>query len=174
MAETHLIKPGRIYVIKPIVERFWPKVLVADDDSCWLWIGAREDNNYGIMHIELPKQNGVRKRRTVLAHRASFELHYGPPGEAHVLHECDNPPCVNPLHLFLGDDNDNVQDKIRKGRDLRGSRHQNSKLTEEIVREARRLYKSGMEIKAIAKKFGVCDSTMHPVVKGTAWVHVKD
>lgn len=86
--------------------RFWEKVMKTD--NCWLWIGARERGGYGCIQI---KHNNFR------AHRLSWELHHGTvPTGMHVLHTCDNPPCVNPTHLFLGTSLDNMADKVRKGR----------------------------------------------------------
>lgn len=75
---------------------------------CWLWIGGRFDSGYGKV------LRGAKKLR---AHRVSYELYVAPiPEGMHVLHKCDNPPCVNPNHLFLGTHIDNMRDMERKGR----------------------------------------------------------
>jgi hypothetical protein len=90
--------------------RFWEKV--KKTDGCWIWIGSRVSEGYGLFMV-----NG--KRRT--AHRFSWEFHNGEiPQGINVLHRCDNPPCVNPEHLFLGDQEDNIRDMMGKRRDRFG------------------------------------------------------
>lgn len=78
--------------------------------TCWEWQGCKNAEGYGITHMKAMTS-------TRLAHRISFMLHVGPiPTKAHVCHKCDNPPCVNPKHLFLGKDLENVRDMISKKR----------------------------------------------------------
>lgn len=90
-------------------ERFWS--FVEKTDSCWLWTGAKHPKGYGIFHL---------RGRTPRAHVLSWILHHGPvPRGLCVLHRCDNPPCVNPDHLFLGTPQDNTDDMTRKGRHWR-------------------------------------------------------
>ena len=86
------------------IERFWSKVDIKDDDSCWMWTAAKLVNfGYGAF--------GVRGSVVERAHRMSYYLVKGDiPKGLHVLHKCDNPPCCNPSHLFLGTDQDNVDD----------------------------------------------------------------
>ncbi len=77
-------------------------------ESCWIWRGALFASGYGKVSC------GEKKRR---AHRVAHELFIGPlPDDLHVLHRCDNPPCVNPTHLFLGTHIDNMRDMEAKGR----------------------------------------------------------
>jgi hypothetical protein len=91
---------------KPWPGRFWEKVLKTD--GCWVWIAARNPLGYGLASVE---------SRTIKAYRVSWELSNGPiPKGLCVLHRCDNPPCVNPDHLFLGTIRDNNIDRQRKGR----------------------------------------------------------
>jgi hypothetical protein len=92
---------------EPLSVRFWR--FVEKTESCWLWRGGRiSKTGYGTTSV-------MRKR--ILAHRASWELHNGPiPSGLWVLHTCDNPICVNPAHLFLGDRADNMRDAFQKGR----------------------------------------------------------
>lgn len=80
--------------------------------GCWLWIGSLRDNGYGLYS---PRVNG--KRRTASAHRWSWELRHGPiPAGMQANHKCDVPSCVNPDHLFLGTQSDNMKDACRKRR----------------------------------------------------------
>ena len=100
--------------------RFWNKVAVLEDaDACWLWLAARDKNGYGWFHL------GARpRRRAKRAHRVAWEFTNGSSaGDMCVLHRCDNPPCCNPSHLFLGTKADNMTDKVTKGRESRGEMH---------------------------------------------------
>lgn len=112
------------------------------------------------------------------AHRFSYVLHFGEiPEGLIVCHRCDNPPCVNPRHLFLGTYKDNTQDCIRKGRDShhnppKGERQHLAKLTEANVREIRAEYAAGISIKELTAKYGLVKSSMTSVVKRQTWKHV--
>lgn len=99
----------------PLAERFWAKVRKADgDDACWTWAGASRGPGYGVLQTG-SRMDGT--RGMALAHRVSWELHYGPiPEGLWVLHQCDRPSCVRPEHLFLGTPQDNTDDMWRKGR----------------------------------------------------------
>lgn len=94
-----------------VAERFWAKVLKGE--GCWEWQGSKSKaGGYGYVHV-----GGQVNRRPMKAHRLSWELHNGPiPHGLWVLHQCDNPPCVNPSHLFLGTRTDNMQNAASKGR----------------------------------------------------------
>jgi hypothetical protein len=95
------------YKPAPFAERFWQYVV--ETEGCWLWTGTINKAGYG--------QITPRKGHKALAHRLSWMMLRGdiPPGMC-VLHHCDNPPCVNPEHLFIGTAKDNMQDMYRKGR----------------------------------------------------------
>lgn len=96
---------GTQYERQPIEERFWK--YVEKTDSCWLWTGARSGDRGWIWY----------NKRYQLAYRVSFQMLKGQiPGGLFVLHSCDNGLCVNPDHLFLGTQKDNIQDAWKKGR----------------------------------------------------------
>lgn len=91
-------------------ERFWPKV--QKTDTCWLWTASLNDRGYGQFKV-LPGQGHAPMK----AHRFSWELHFGPiPAGLVVCHRCDVPSCVNPAHLFIGTQGDNLRDMSAKGR----------------------------------------------------------
>lgn len=96
--------------------RFEAKFIPEPNSGCWLWVGSTIPDGYGYFSVATNKNIG--------AHRVSWLLYRGSiPDGAHVLHRCDNPPCVNPDHLFLGDHAANVADRVAKGRSYRGKRH---------------------------------------------------
>jgi hypothetical protein len=148
-----------------IGERFESKYIPEPNSGCWLWMGARVSKGYGSIRIA---------DKIIAAHRLSWKLHKGEiPENSHVLHTCDNPPCVNPDHLFLGTNDDNVQDKIAKGR-LRcecGERRYNAKLTEELVRQIRS--DPSISNKEWAKRLDVHYATIHHARTGKWWKHVQ-
>lgn len=92
-----------------MIDRFMEKVSPEPNTGCWLWSGSSCDKGYGMFNL-----NG----KTVRAHRLSYEIHNGKIAEGmHILHKCDNPCCVNPEHLSVGTNHDNVKDKLSKRRD---------------------------------------------------------
>jgi hypothetical protein len=95
--------------------------------------------------------------------RFSWYLHFGDPGDKFVLHTCDNPPCVRPDHLFLGTNLDNIRDMLRK------RRRPSVKLQEDDIPGIKRLHKIGMTNTAIAKMYGVSQSTVSQIVNNKAW-----
>jgi hypothetical protein len=138
--------------MKSEIDRLLSRVDIDPETGCWLWTGYRMPDGYG--QIARP-QNGGRER----THRYSWEIHNGPiPAGIHVLHRCDNPPCCNPAHLFLGTNVDNVADKVAKGRQSRlgtgrrGEAHASAKLTDEQVRHIHRREMRGADY---AELYGV-------------------
>jgi len=102
---------------KPLSERFWAKVDRRGLDECWEWQGSRTGRGrYGNVKVD--------SYTNAPSHRVAWELTNGPvPEELCVCHRCDNPPCCNPAHLFLGTHQDNMIDKVAKGRQSRGEEH---------------------------------------------------
>lgn len=153
-------------VTSPLV-RVWKRIVKAGPDDCWLWYGATNNAGYG--HL------GAAPRKTIAAHRAAYESAVGPiPPGVHVLHRCDNPPCCNPAHLWLGTAADNAADKVKKGRaravyHWRGEGNAKAKLTAAQVLEIARSSGSPGET---AKRYGVCYSTIHQIRRGLIWSHI--
>jgi len=158
----------------PPEERFWLMVDKRGPDDCWPWAGCRLRHGYGHFNV-----NG----RKTLAHRFSWSLVNGPIPDGNgwhgtcVLHRCDNPPCVNPAHLFLGTQADNIDDMIAKGRNgytgQRGEKHGMAKLTESQVIEIRRRYAIGnISQEKLAFELGVSQTTIGSIVRRDKWTHV--
>lgn len=163
--------------------RFFSRVnLTYDIDACWNWEGPKDTGGYGSF-----SKNG----RNYTSNRIAYFLYYKKdPAELHVLHTCDNRSCVNPKHLFLGTNYDNVLDKISKGRQGRatgelsgpkkyperypkGSKIHNSKLTEEIVKEMRSIYdEGGVSTYQLAEKYNVSQPLIWYAVKRKTWKHI--
>lgn len=131
-------------------------------EGCWLWTGATAGKGYGALSAE-----GVLR----YAHRFSFEKFRGPiPAGLHVLHRCDNPPCCNPDHLFIGTRTDNMHDASVKGRLRNRERNPQAKLTEAAVAEIRERYlRGGISRRALGEEYGVNEATIGKAVRGKTW-----
>ncbi len=175
------------YRKKDPVTEFWNRVIKgSSEDDCWDWSGARFDNGYARASCG-PE---------MYAHRLSYITNVGPiPEGLQVLHSCDNPPCTNPRHLFIGTPQDNTDDMWSKGRanppkpgfrlgiphstpeKMRGEMNGNSKLSEADILEIRRRYKrisyKKSNTKELADEFGVCCNCIRDVIKGKRWNHVQ-
>ena len=171
MTKSRGIGRGRRPLI-PIADRFWPKVDKRGPDECWPWIGARHGAGYG--HIGAGGTDG----QILKAQRVSWEIHFGPiPDGLFVLHDCDNPPCVNPGHLFLGTHDDNMADMAAKGRakppGLAGEDQPMSKLNGQQVLEIRRLYaETKISQRDLAVRFSVCQQSISLITKNKNWRHI--
>lgn len=150
------------------MKRFWDKVDVRGEDECWEWTAGRHPTGYGRF-----KLNGS----GVPASRVAWELANGPvPPGLCVCHSCDNPPCCNPEHLWLGTKGDNVRDASTKKR-LTGSRNigtnnRNSKLDEISVRAIKVWLHKGYSVGELASIFGVSHVTISDINTGKRWSHV--
>lgn len=111
---------------------------------------------------------------TLTAHRVSWEIANGRrvPDGMRVCHRCDNPPCCNPAHLFLGTPKANSADMVQKARHCHGERYPRHKLTESDVREIRRLKAAGNTYDALERQFGVSRGPLHRIVTRRSWGHV--
>lgn len=145
-------------------KRFWSKVDVGEPDECWLWLGASNDRGQGYIEIYDGRYRASRVA-WVLAGRPDL-------GALLACHSCDNPPCVNPNHLWAGTDMDNIRDSIAKGRNQHGGRHWSAKLTPETVVEARRLHALGGTTAGLARSYGVTPRAMRVMLLGKTWAHV--
>lgn len=144
-------------------ERFYERVVVSDEDSCWLWVGAY-NGDYGRM----PRGRG----RGFGAHRASYLIHHGEiPNGMEVCHSCDNPSCVNPYHLFAGTHADNMRDMKEKGK-RRGVLQARAKLTDADIPVIWRMRAEGHKQEDIAKRFGMSRTGIANVLQGHTWTHV--
>lgn len=159
-------------------EHFWKRVDKKEIDACLLWRGAKFTNGYGCIGI------GRKCRGT---HRVAWELTHGKiPNGLFVLHKCDNKPCVNPAHLWLGTHKDNMADMVAKGRQASGDRnssrqhperlrfvrgvdHGQAKLTEASVVAIRSA--TGTQV-SIAKIFGISQSVVSQIRSRQLWAHV--
>lgn len=146
-------------------ERFWRRV--QKGEGCWEWQGSKLKAGYG--HI----RSGGAGTPIYLAHRYSYELHYGPIDPRNfVIHSCDNPSCVNPAHLRQGTPQDNMLDMMEKGRKVvpTGTEHFSACLDPEKVRLIRLSAESNA---ALARRFGVHPSAISNVRNGVTWKHIK-
>ena len=167
-----------------------------DESGCWLWTASKSKKGYGALRV---------KGKNKIASRLSWEIHNGPiPEGLQVLHDCDNSKCVNPNHLFLGTNEDNHKDKLRKGRQAKGERsgprlhpermrrgdnhpcrqhpermahgenHVCAKLTDNEVKDIRRRCVNGEYQDKVAADYGLNQSTVSNIVRRKTWKHLSD
>lgn len=150
--------------------RFWSKVAVESPSECWQWKAARMRNtkfDYGIFNF-----NGLKRH----AHRIAWILTNGEiPNGVCVLHKCDNPPCVNPGHLFLGSKGDNARDRETKGRshDRKWDSNGRAKLTLNQAKEIKHRASLGEKRCDLAKQFGVSPVAVSYLCIGKNWKGLK-
>lgn len=172
MARAHLTIPA-LSVTQ--LERFWSRVDKRDPCECWPWTGC-DMRGYGVFHVG---------KKMYLATRVMWMLTNGEIGDGlFACHHCDNPPCVNPAHLFLGTHQDNMADRNRKGRAHRGPRANieniargeavyGAKLTPELVREIRAVYAAGgVTQRQLARRYGMAQCPIRHVIIRKTWKHV--
>lgn len=160
-------------------ERLWARVK-KKRNGCWEWNGARSPSGHGSMRLG---------KGHISTHRLSFELAYGPiPSRMFICHRCDNPPCVNPEHLFLGTPADNMRDRDSKGRGATGRRNGRhtkpectargeqcgrTKLTTRQVLDIREAYANErISMRALGAIYGISHTQVRYVVRGLSWAHL--
>ena len=159
--------------------KFWSRVRKGEPDQCWLWLtGGVPETGYGLFSINGKRMGSHRFAKSLIEGR---ELK----AEEFVCHTCDNPPCVNPAHLFLSTNKGNQEDLVKKGKSKKGEQINTAKLKEGDVQWIRMTYqRSKEEMKAkgkirvakglvtkLAKKFGVHVGTIGKIVRGNHWKH---
>lgn len=181
-APPNFVKGVQGFQARPVEERLWSRVdkdgpiIYTELGACWIWTGgkSRDSHQYG----RIDYQGKIRH-----THQVSWILTNGPiPQGMHVLHKCDNPPCVNPSHLYLGDDADNHRDAIARGRigavlhpeSYRGTGNSKARLDDDKVREIRSRYATGSASSIfLGKLFGVSSTTILKIIKRELWKHVQ-
>jgi hypothetical protein len=146
-------------------KQFWDRI--RKTETCWVWIGGCHSNGYG---------STIFRKKQMHAHRLSWEINCGPiPDGMMVCHRCDNPPCVRPDHLFLGDAGDNSRDRTSKGRQYirRGEDVPSAKLVGAQIKEIRLQFATGaFSQQALADAFGVSRRNIRLIVRQETWKHL--
>ncbi len=170
--------------VRTLPRRFWSKVdrqegpvRPGELGPCWPWLRYRDEDGYGVTAVD---------RRTQQAHRVAFILSGGvlTDEKPQVLHRCDNPCCCNPDHLWAGTNNDNVADKIAKGRQASGDRtgsrmyperrprgeiHRSARLRADQVLQIRVLSRDGWNQRSIARRFDISQRQVGNIIHGRQW-----
>lgn len=152
-------------MVDPFVMARFLANTIRDRRDCWNWTGSENSNGYGRF---------VLNDRHILAHRLSYELFFGKiPNGLNVCHKCDNRKCVNPEHLWLGSQSENLTDASTKGRmkqpDTRAHRNGNTTLTWDKVRAIRAMHARGLRKFHIARLFNVSASTISNITNHQTW-----
>ena len=164
LVEQSLLIAGYSYkLVHPIIRR----ISIPDShDKCWIWNGYRNDDGYGRMKI---------CGKTYTIHRKIYEFYYGPfDNQKYVCHDCDIPCCTNPRHLFLGTQQDNMDDMKQKNRSTHGSNSFNAILTEDIVEDIliRINNREFSSIKQIALIYNIKRHSIGKILNGKLWKRV--
>jgi len=145
------------------LRRFRDRVQFGDEKGCWLWTGAIEETTgYGRLCVN---------NHPIGAHKYSYELFKGPiPEGQSVLHSCDVRRCVNPNRLFVGTHQDNSRDMVSKGRQCKGEKRPNAKLTPEDVKSIRDEYSRGHTTqKALGLRYGIKQQAVSDIIRRRNW-----
>ncbi|OOB91234.1 hypothetical protein B0T42_07360 [Rathayibacter sp. VKM Ac-2630] len=147
-------------------QRFDAKYAHGAPDECWEWTAGRTIDGYGRFRLD--------QQHRMIASRFALVRAAGEPSSSmeRACHTCDNPPCVNPAHLYWGTEQQNVQDAIDRGRKAKGATHGRAKLTDADVLSIRAAVTAGRMLKDLADEFGVSAPTISNIVAGRIWRHL--
>jgi hypothetical protein len=155
---------------RPISVRLEERSTPEPNTGCLLWYGCRTKAGYGKLGVDGGE---------VYVHRLAYELEHGPiPDGLLVCHTCDTPNCINPDHLFLGTNAENLADRDAKGRGdtkswtMLGTKHHNARLTDDDVRYIRANCTKRGDQRRMAKQFGITETNVTVIVKRRGWKHV--
>jgi hypothetical protein len=157
-----------IILTEPQIKAFWARVRIGAEDECWLWTKYTNPHGYGIYVAR-----GYNK--VLLAHRVAYVIHNHAEPSAYVLHTCDTPACCNFKHLYDGTQQDNANDRERRGRGnaQRGVDASRAKLNEIQVGEIRALIKERrISLRAIANNYGVTPENIQHIKNRKSWRHL--
>lgn len=147
---------------KSLQSRFFDMIAFGMSE-CWFWVASLNKHGYG-------------KMSSKLAHRVSWNIHYGEiPKGLQVLHKCDVPICVNPEHLFLGNHSDNMKDMANKNRAknrINGEKNHQHRLCNDVVKKIRDLYPTIKSYRKLAILFNVSCSAIERVIRNKTWRHI--
>lgn len=165
-----LLSPS--HLSESVLQRFHRYVIRKTSDECWPWSGTVASNGYGVLGV------GGRSGQTIGAHRLAWVLatQQTIPHRFHICHKCDNPPCCNPAHLFLGTASDNIKDATSKGHKTGkphpGIKNGMAKMTDDKVIKLRALATQGIPQRRIAAMFGISQTTTWHIINRDTWTHV--
>lgn len=151
----------------PVEVRVWSRIRKTENpDECWLWIGARNGENYG--QLKIGRYRKVMSHRVVWAQANNIPLALC--DDKIIRHTCDTPLCCNPRHLIEGTHADNVADRVKRGRSARGIRNGRAKLNPVAVAQIRRRYDTGkFAMSVLARQFGVSEKAIHNAIRRKHW-----
>jgi hypothetical protein len=146
----------------PLFDKIERNITRIPESGCWIWMSTIEKSGYGRV---------CSGKKPFYAHRVSYEQKHGPiPNGMMALHHCDVKCCVNPDHIFVGTQQDNMTDKVRKNRQAKGINHGNAKLTEDQVREIKSSSETSIKLSA---KFNYSASMIRAIKNGYIWKHLE-
>ena len=158
------------------LKRFWSKIQVLDEDSCWPWLGGKTKDGYGLFSI-----CRLNEDKKYYVHRISLSIKDNNQ-QVVCRHSCDNPTCCNPHHLSWGTHQDNSDDMVsrnRQGRNggsdgthNRGTDNHNHKFGESDIIEIRRMYETGYNMSQIANAYQVHKTCIQKIVRRLSWKHI--